>query len=147
MRFDELEGGSNAGFDVDVSAGHIEDFVRPSGVRSPIHVDDEAARQAGFAGRVVLGFLIGVHVSRETAASPFRVVGGRGSRLSSRVSVSLRDQTRPRGCGRVGHPRTGRCGNGVCAFAGFCSRTGVDPCDDTGQRMRVLVGDGAHDRD
>ncbi len=64
MRFDEIAVGYSAEFDVDVSAADIEDFVRLSGDRSPIHVDDGAARQAGFTGRVVHGFLIGVHVSR-----------------------------------------------------------------------------------
>jgi 3-hydroxybutyryl-CoA dehydratase len=41
-----------------VTAADIEAFVELSGDRNPLHTDDDAARDAGFAGRIAHGLLV-----------------------------------------------------------------------------------------
>jgi 3-hydroxybutyryl-CoA dehydratase len=41
-----------------VTAADIDAFVELSGDRNPLHTDDDAARAAGFAGRIAHGLLV-----------------------------------------------------------------------------------------
>jgi acyl dehydratase len=41
-----------------VTAADIDAFVELSGDRNPLHTDDDAARTAGFAGRIAHGLLV-----------------------------------------------------------------------------------------
>ncbi len=56
-RWEELELGLAAEFDVEVSPDMMERFTQSTGDVNPLHVDPEYAREAGFDGRVVYGLL------------------------------------------------------------------------------------------
>jgi acyl dehydratase len=63
-RFSDLKIGQSAEFEVSVTLDMLNEFVRISGDKSPIHVDETFAQAKGFKGRVVHGFLLGSFYSQ-----------------------------------------------------------------------------------
>ena len=61
--FEELEVGTESGFDRHITAEDIDAFAELSGDRNPLHVDAAYARSQGFSDRVVHGALLGGLVS------------------------------------------------------------------------------------
>jgi acyl dehydratase len=62
--FDNLIIGATEEINIDVSQDSIEHFARLSGDFSPIHIDENFAKESGFESQVVHGMLLGAFVSR-----------------------------------------------------------------------------------
>ena len=57
MGGNHLDVGGQFELELSISSGDIERFAVASGDHNPVHLDDQAARAAGFAGRLAHGML------------------------------------------------------------------------------------------
>ncbi len=64
LKPDDIFVGLTAEIEQCVERQHVDQFAALTGDVSPIHMDDGAARERGFEGRVVHGMLIGGFISR-----------------------------------------------------------------------------------
>ena len=75
VRFEDIQIGQLASFDAEVTQELVDTFVRMSGDRNPLHVDETYASGTQFGGVVVHGFavasffstLIGMHLPGRSA--------------------------------------------------------------------------------
>jgi 3-hydroxybutyryl-CoA dehydratase len=63
IAFEDLSLGVSADISWTAGVEEIEAFAALSGDRNPLHMDEDYAREQGFADRVVHGFLLGAKVS------------------------------------------------------------------------------------
>jgi 3-hydroxybutyryl-CoA dehydratase len=59
----DIHRGDSVGFNMIVSADDVTRFAAVTGDQSPLHMSDEYARQAGYAGRVAHGLLVASSIS------------------------------------------------------------------------------------
>jgi 3-hydroxybutyryl-CoA dehydratase len=63
MRLEEIQPGRCVSFSIKIGDADVAAFAALTGDRSPIHMSDDAARESGFAGRIVHGMLIASYSS------------------------------------------------------------------------------------
>lgn len=63
LRLDDIYVGLDAAYSWRAQNSSIDDFAMLSGDKNPLHMDETYAKEHGFNGRVVHGFLLGAQVS------------------------------------------------------------------------------------